>query len=189
MNKIILALIIALGNDSYTVREKAAKELIEIGRPALVILQENYSNPDPEIRYRVKYIHDHFYREAVFNIPQIWCLNREIRYKNGEDVAASYYIKVFIKKYGRWPQYDWNYQEIAEQAMIMMIEDSLKEGDERLAIGLAKSKALKDERNHAEMQHALISTMEYCEEMLPEPPPPIEERLSVLEALLKLPGF
>jgi hypothetical protein len=49
-------LITELGAENWQTREKATKELIEIGEPALIALKQAQQHTDPEVRLRVKLI-------------------------------------------------------------------------------------------------------------------------------------
>ncbi len=51
-------LIVDLGNDEWSIREKATKSLIEIGKPAVPALEKALDHKDPEVRLRAKIILD-----------------------------------------------------------------------------------------------------------------------------------
>jgi hypothetical protein len=52
------ALIRQLGDNAFEQREKATRQLIEAGKPALPLLRKALDNTDPEIRNRARVIID-----------------------------------------------------------------------------------------------------------------------------------
>jgi len=158
--KEIKALILQLGDDSFKVREKADKELLELGWPALKGLADAIKNSeDAEIRSRAVRIY-----QSYFNLgsdkdnlrPGIWHLNEKTRFPNGikpefatqdfmgsvcktfgkevKDVAREYYERAMIDlklvKNGVG-EVGWQNEDVARHATYLYIKDQLKVGKKR----------------------------------------------------------
>ncbi len=134
-----LKLVELMGDDEWRVREKANKELKDMGYKAIAALEKGLKSDDLEIRVRCRRTLSSYF--GVYSddkdkpIPNIWFMPEKYRFtKDGRDLAKEYYVK-HRDKYNKEnrdnvtvSEADWSNEQIIYNAMIDYKEKLLRHG-------------------------------------------------------------
>jgi len=186
-----------LGNDNFRVREKADKELREIGWPALKgVCRAARSSPDLEIKIRASHIYTTYLHVASDDkeipIPPIWFIDEKLRYPKGftlevtkierlgsvckildvPDLAKSFYDKA-AKRNEEFPS-GYSNDDYAKEATTLYIRQRLLRGEKHEDLKKVLNQAVKNSKAYRHYYQTSDITNEWpAYDWLNSPPGPM----------------
>jgi len=134
-NPTVDSLIQNLASESYDVRSSSARQLIEIGYPALDKLRVAKDSEDMDVSRAAHMILRRYYEPVRWTHESIWYLPKRFRYVNGEDIAHKYYKRAVAKKKTTGIHVTENYycyDDAEMEATQFLYTDLLNSGNDKL---------------------------------------------------------